>query len=532
MHTVLLIVVLSALGMGKMQAQLIVTEASSLSGWTADSLVRNILLDNGVTISNAKFNGSTGVINCNSIGKFETGNTPTNLGMESGLIIASGGVTVAIGPNNASGLSVTSTCESYYNANLASIASGMTNDVAVLEFDFVPWDNTLTFNFVFGSEEYMEYVGSEFNDVFGFFVDGINPDGGNYNHQNMALIPYTNEVVSINNVNLNHNSNYYVNNSGGSSIQFDGFTTLLEVNFAVVPMTDYHITMAICDVSDSALDSGVFLEAHSFTTSFSHGMKIDEWLYTEIPENHFFCSNNNIEFTTITDWNYDDVVWYFGDGTSAQGEQVSHAYSEDGFYTVTNVLRNPHRSTDSLYISTEIEVRTPSSEIHGLSQVAISTDLWPGVYNYCIADSTNLNSCTIIWECSNPKWILIPSSNPYWCSLIATTLGNANLTAYATCNSSCNTFSSLNINASYFDVEENGMGNVSLFPNPTSTQITIQAPLLSHVRIRNNIGSIVKEFVFEKTDKVSLDIGDLKQGVYFVDIVTANGNANKCLIKL
>ena len=176
---------------GKLHAQLIVTEASDLQGWTADSLVRNILLDNGVTISNARFNGSERVIECNSIGIFETGATPTNLGMESGLILASGGISVAVGPNDADGHSVPTTCNSYYDNDLATIASGETNDVAVLEFDFVPWDETVTFSFVFGSEEYMEYVGMGYNDVFGFFVEGINPEGGYYNHQNMALIPGT-----------------------------------------------------------------------------------------------------------------------------------------------------------------------------------------------------------------------------------------------------------------------------------------------------------------------------------------------------
>ena len=357
-----LIMLLSVVGIGKMQAQLIVTDASSMNGWTADSLVRNILLDNGVTISDARFNGSTGVVNCNSIGKFETGSTPTNLGMESGLIIASGGVSVAVGPNNSDGLNVATTCGSYSDPQLSAIATGTTYDVAVLEFDFVPWDDTLTFSFVFGSEEYLEYVNSQYNDVFGFFVDGANPNGGVYNHQNMALIPGTNEVVSINTVHSTYNSQYYINNAGGATIQFDGFTTLLEVCFAVVPMTTYHIKLAICDVSDHKLDSGVFLEAHSFTTNFSYGMMIDDMLYSEIPDNQYFCSNHSIEFNTVTDWNYDDVTWYFGDGTSAQGEQVSHTYSEDGFYTVTNVLHNPHRSTDSLYISKEIEVRSFSSE--------------------------------------------------------------------------------------------------------------------------------------------------------------------------
>ena len=358
----LIIIFLSVICAGKLYAQLIVTEASDLDRWTADSLVRNILLDNGVTISNAKFNGSAGIIGCNLIGKFETGSTLTNIGMESGLILATGGASVAVGPNDSDEIMVPSTCETYYDDDLASIASGPTVDVAVLEFDFIPWDNTLTFSFVFGSEEYMEWVGSEFNDVFGFFVEGINPRGGYYDHQNMALIPGTTEVVSIDNVNLNHNSEYYINNNGGTTIQFDGFTTLIEVSFNVVPMSNYHIKMAICDVGDEFADSGVFLKAHSFSTNFNYTMTIDGWDYTEIPEDYYFCTNQAIEFNTVTNWQYDDVTWYFGDGTSARGEQATHTYSADGFYTVTNVLHNPHRDMDSLYLSKEIEVRTLTSE--------------------------------------------------------------------------------------------------------------------------------------------------------------------------
>ena len=181
---------LNLASIGNLNAQLIVTDASELNGWTADSLVRNILLDNGVTISNAKFNGSDGIIGCNLIGKFETGSTPTNIGMETGLILASGGVSVAVGPNDTDEIMVPSTCAAYYDENLVSIASGPTTDVAVLEFDFIPWDNRVTFSFVFGSEEYMEYVGQGYNDVFGFFVEGTNPAGGYYDHQNMALIPF------------------------------------------------------------------------------------------------------------------------------------------------------------------------------------------------------------------------------------------------------------------------------------------------------------------------------------------------------
>jgi hypothetical protein len=390
----------------KLQAQLIVTEASALDGWNADSLVRNILLDDGVTISNAKFNGSDRVINCNNIGIFETGVTPTNIGMESGLILASGGISVAVGPNNDDGLSVPTTCGDYYDSDLASIASDFTNDVAVLEFDFIPWDDVVTFNFVFGSEEYMEYVGTYYNDVFGFFVEGINPNGGYYDHQNMALIPGTTEVVSINNVNLNYNSHYYIDNTFGPTIQFDGFTTLMEVSINVVPMSNYHIKMAICDVFDDMLDSGVFLEAHSFSTNFSYSMTIDDWVYTEIPENHYFCANQDIEFNTVTNWHYDDVVWYFGDGTSAQGEQVTHTYDADGFYTVTNVIHNPHRDMDSLYLSKVIEIRTPVSEEYATACDSYSwhgTDYTEsGTYTYVVPIPESCDSTLVLHLTINP----------------------------------------------------------------------------------------------------------------------------------
>ena len=397
---------LSMVDIGKLHAQLIVTEAIDLNGWNADSLVRNILLDDGVTISNARFNGSSAVINCNNIGIFDTGSTPTNIGMRSGLILASGGASVAVGPNDVEEARVVTSCGNHYDSDLASIASGSTNDVAVLEFDFVPWDETVSFSFVFGSEEYMEYVGMDYNDVFGFFVDGANPAGGNYNHQNMALIPGTTEAVSINNVNQYHNSTYYIDNTGGTTIQFDGFTTLLEVSFNVVPMSNYHIKMAIGDVGDELVDSGVFLEAHSFSTNFTYSMTIDDWDYMEIPDNHYFCANQELEFNTVTNWHFDDVTWHFGDGTSAHGEHVTHDYNADGFYTVTNVLHNPHRDMDSLFITKVIEVRSPSSE--GYATACGSYDWYgnhyteSGTYTHSIPTSGACDSTLYLHLTINP----------------------------------------------------------------------------------------------------------------------------------
>lgn len=824
----LVILLTSSIGTGKLHAQLIVTDASSLNGWTADTFVRNILLDNGVTISNAKFNGSTGAINCNCIGKFETGSTPTNIGMEAGLILASGGVEVAVGPNYDAGAYVISSCNEYSDSNLESISSETTYDEAVLEFDFIPWDEILSFSFVFGSEEYMEFVNMGYNDVFGFFVDGADPAGGNYVHKNMALVPGTTQVVSIDNVNLYQNASYYIDNEGGSTIQFDGFTTVIEVSFNVVPMTTYHIKMAICDAGDSVYDSGVFLEAHSFTTNFSHSMTIDDWVYTELPSNQYFCTNQGIEFNTLTNWHYDNVKWYFGDGASAYGETVTHAYSEDGFYTVTNVIYNPHRATDSIYISKVIEVRTLTSEqnvttcdsytwhgttytqsgtytyqsqnpgtcdsivtlhltisdsysaeenvtacdsytwhgttytqsgtythqsqtpggcdslmtlnltisgsysaeenvtacndytwhgttytqsgtythhsqtpggcdstivlnltlghdvqsdtlafsctpftwhgttytqsgdytyqtqtaqgcedlttmhltigeelihpleevmscestypwhghnysndgiyydtvtdvagcievysldltfhedyslsltetvcdkypwqsapggyltssgfyqytgqtqggcdsiinlnltvnhtpglkIDGMSQVAMVTDLGP-FYTYYAVDTTGFGLCSVTWECSNPIWKLYVYNEANKCMVAPTTLGTATLTATTHCDNGCDVTYTFLINSTYYDVDENDGLGVQLFPNPTNTQVTVQAHQLEQIKMFNCYGQIVKEIISDGMETETVDVSDLSQGVYIVEIATAHGRIVKQLI--
>ncbi len=228
------------------------------------TLVQNVLVGGGVTISNVTYTG-----HANAIGQFQTGATPTNLGITEGIIMSSGVVngTPAIGTpvsNFASSSNGTSG-----DALLNSLVSGTTYDAAILEFDFVPLSDTIRFRYVFGSEEYLEWVGSSFNDVFGFFVTGPNPLGGSYTNKNIALIPNTMVPVAINNIHSGSYSQYYVNNEamGGTSIVFDGFTTVLTAWLKVTPCQTYHLKIAIADAGDSSYDSAVFLEANSFETS-------------------------------------------------------------------------------------------------------------------------------------------------------------------------------------------------------------------------------------------------------------------------
>lgn len=232
---------------------------------TPTQLVQNVLVGSGVTVTNVTFAGAAG-----SIGHFTTGGSPTNLGLSSGIIMSTGLVngSPAIG-SPVSGF-VSNSNGTGSDPNLATLIPGFTiNDACVLQFDFMPLSDTIRFRYVFGSEEYNEWVGSSFNDVFGFFVSGPNPMGGNYSNKNIALLPGSAMPVAIDNVNSGMNSMYYVNNEalGGSTIVYDGFTVVLTAWCLVVPCVQYHIKLAIGDAGDSSYDSAVFLEENSFSTN-------------------------------------------------------------------------------------------------------------------------------------------------------------------------------------------------------------------------------------------------------------------------
>ncbi len=240
-----------------LNAQLIVN-----TGMTPTQLVQNILVGSGVTVSNVTFSGAS-----NSIGSFTTGTSPTNLGLTSGIIMSSGDVSYAPGPVSGFASTVNSTGSDPQLASL--ISSSSIYDAAVLQFNFIPQSDTIKFRYVFASEEYLEWVGSSYNDVFGFFISGPNPQGGSYNFKNIALIPNTSLPVAINNVHSGSYSMYYVNNEGmyGQTIVYDGFTTVLTAWALVTPCVQYSIKIAIGDAGDSSYDSAVFLEENSFSST-------------------------------------------------------------------------------------------------------------------------------------------------------------------------------------------------------------------------------------------------------------------------
>lgn len=270
-----------------LSAQVLVTP-STYPPYNPRNLVRNVFLGEGVEILDIDYSGAD-----KAVGVFSNG--AATIGLEEGIVLSTG-VVDSITNANLNERTSSETGSTVVDPDLQALVPGQgLNDIAKYEITFIPFSDTLEFRYVFGSEEYPEYVCADFNDVFGFFISGPNPAGGNYNNQNIALVPdpadpsgktFLNRPVTINTVNNGMMgtlgppniancqgtsgsldfSQYYNEIAKGDYPVFDAVLDIFIAQAVVVPCETYTIKIAIGDVSDDAIDSGVFLEAKSFGT--------------------------------------------------------------------------------------------------------------------------------------------------------------------------------------------------------------------------------------------------------------------------
>ncbi|MDR0783111.1 MAG: choice-of-anchor L domain-containing protein, partial [Propionibacteriaceae bacterium] len=241
------------------------TVVNLTSGLTAQDLVAKLIGD-GTPFSNAKFSGDPKQLG--TFAGFDTLGAAEGVVMSTGLVDSSSDSAVP-GPNLSDstngmmgGIGT--------DKDLAPLAgSADLYDVVTLEFDFVPATEEVKFDYIFASEEYKRFVGGNFNDVFGLFVNG----------KNCATVG-NNEVVSVNTINNGNdtgtvspkNPGLYRDNPVGSETPidtgFNGITTVLTCKTAVNKGETNKIKFAIADVADDLRDSGVFIVANSFKTDY------------------------------------------------------------------------------------------------------------------------------------------------------------------------------------------------------------------------------------------------------------------------
>lgn len=214
----------------------------------------------GVIVSNIKISGST-----EALGLFEGF---SELPIYEGIVLSTGkveGVAGIAGITDTSNLQ--STNLNFPGTSILNVPSHNCFDAISLEFDVLPFGDTLSFSFCFGSEEYPKFAPpyeTKYNDNFGVFISGPTINGV----KNCAVLPDS-TTISINSINPITNPSYYINNINGKYNAFNGLTQLITIKEPVLIGAKYHFTIALQDVGDEHYDSGVFIKAHSLKSNGS-----------------------------------------------------------------------------------------------------------------------------------------------------------------------------------------------------------------------------------------------------------------------
>ncbi|MFT6459736.1 choice-of-anchor L domain-containing protein [Pseudophaeobacter arcticus] len=235
------------------------TELDINTSATADQMAQEIFGD-GTTVVSASYSGDAA-----SSGIYSGADT-TVAGVapaDSGVILSTGHVddfTNSSGTSNTNTSGNTSTNTSGINgdSDFNTIAGSATYDAAFMEIDFIPDGDVLTLDFVLSSEEYPEFSSSQYNDVVGVWVNGV-----------QAQVTIGDGSASIGNINQNETENIYVDNTGDQyNTEMDGFTITLTFTAPVTAGEVNTIKIGVADVSDSNYDTNLLVAGGSVQTAF------------------------------------------------------------------------------------------------------------------------------------------------------------------------------------------------------------------------------------------------------------------------
>jgi len=283
----------------------------------------NNLVGTGVSFSNIQFQGDG-----QAVGLFNYGGA--NLGFSQGIILSTGQASMADDAINNQPFG-------FLNNGLTNIPElagfvpgcftpGATNDGVILQFDFIPQSSPISFKYIFASEEYNEYVCSQFNDAFAFLISGP----GIIGEQNLAVVPGSGDPITINTINngsvgmsgnaandpcVTTNSAFF-NMTPPNDIVFDGYTKVMTAVTTVVPCQTYTLRLMLADGCDSGFDSAVFLEANSFGAA---PIAISQTTYNGDTTTYEGCAPATLEFTIDAALPTDYTFPFTVSGTATNG---------------------------------------------------------------------------------------------------------------------------------------------------------------------------------------------------------------------
>lgn len=536
---------------------------TSAQGQNITTFVEQHLKGNGVYITNVKFNNVQGNITSPQIGTFNS-NGYMQLQMDQGVVMTTSAVTYAA-PGGSSG-----TISDHQDAILASWggSSRTVHDCASLDFDFISISPFVTVNYCFGSEEYTSYTCSQFNDIFGFIIEGPYPST---NRINAAIIPHSVSTANPNGIEVAINtvnsgtcsggytagpgtyliySDFFVSNGSSQGVSYDGFTQKLSANATLLPCEQYHMHISICDVTDHSLDSGVFLEEGSFNSP-SAEVNLSQRYADTIERSQPDTLPLTLEDTY---YNFGRVIVSFG-GTAVVGEdytivtdsnqavdrQHPYFYVDDGYNalifkgTSTADLRTP--KTIELYLQTSLCPNRPELKTSDtIRYVLVEDDVLRLRDTTIVAYDTcrQVGVEVVIGEPTTFHWIPedgIDFPRQQYSSALITESGEYRVAAADDRGHKDTATVTIEVRETPTGVDIPSVEELKVYPNPASGLLNVEALGVVTVEVFDVRGVKVYSRHCDGHAEV-LNIEPLAAGLYTVRVTTAAGvKTEKVLVR-
>ncbi|MGL2966936.1 choice-of-anchor L domain-containing protein [Flavobacterium sp. XGLA_31] len=303
--------------------------------YTAQQLIENVLINGPcANVSNFNVYGGNFGTGENSYGYFNSGTS--GFPFSQGIVLSTCKAISTQGPNNSL---LSESANGWVGDNDLQQALGISNtyNATILEFDFIPLTNKVSFDYIFASEEYHGTSPCNYSDGFAFLLKEV----GSPSYQNLALVPNTTTPVKVTTVHpaipggcSAINEAYFGGyNGSGAPINFNGQTTLMTAKADVIPGTAYHIKLVIADETNPQYDSAIFLGAGSFTVGTDLGP--DRLVATNNP----LC-NGDSYVLDATEPGTNTYKW-FKDNTEISGAtNPTYTVTSTGVYRVEITLNN------------------------------------------------------------------------------------------------------------------------------------------------------------------------------------------------
>ncbi|RXR35313.1 fibronectin type III domain-containing protein, partial [Flavobacterium piscinae] len=334
--------------------------SANTTQYTVPELVQDILINSTCAlVSNITWSTGTNFGSENGIGYFEQNGS--TFPFENGIVMTTGNAASSPGPN----LNTLGDGNQAWvgDADLEAIILAATGNpmnsrnASIIEFDFVPLTDFISFDFIFASEEYGTFQ-CTFSDAFAFLLTDLNTNVTT----NLAVIPNTNVPVSVvtirdqahnddcGSVNPEYFDAFYELPTGlnplGAPIDYNGVTIPMIASSSVIPNNTYRIKLVIADRQDNSFDSAVFLKGGSFNIG-----------NIELGEDFLVASGNALcpgDTTVIDSGLSPDTFtfqWLLGEDVIADETGPSLVVDEPGQYTLIAQYTNTNCSTsDSIII--------------------------------------------------------------------------------------------------------------------------------------------------------------------------------------